>query len=65
MIGGGPISPEIYLKHTDIAIYGVTGGMLNFWLQIQNLCKIRVQMIYRLLWLVQVEFFPHMANIQI
>ena len=36
MIGGGPISPKIGLKHTDMAIYDVAGGILNFWLQIQE-----------------------------
>jgi len=30
MIGGGPISPEIGPKHTDMTIYDVTGGILNF-----------------------------------
>ena len=42
----------------SMAIRDATGGILSFWLQIQNLCKNLVQMIYRSSWLVEVQFPP-------
>ena len=53
MIGGDPISPTVGLKHTDMTIYDVAGGILYCWLQIQYLCENPVQMIYRSSWLVE------------
>ena len=43
--------PQMRPKHTDMTIYDVTGGILNFQLQIQNICENLVQMIYRSTWL--------------
>ena len=49
--------PRTGAKNTQIWLYMMSqSGILNFWLQIQNLCENTVRMIYRSTWLVEVNF---------
>ena len=53
MIGGDLIFTK-YGENPNMVISCATDGILKFWHLIWNLCENSIQMIYRLLWLVEI-----------